>query len=142
MVAAVLKFGGSLTPSDPQKNAVVIIGQPRYLSKINFSDVKMKLEPRVNEEVMYIDDTLQQLNWHNLEEEFEDTKEVIRIRISKNRQHNGQKKKDKRRKNDLQDITHKTKDQVTQTSLKTGDELRCSGRISSSFSTNGTCRVI
>jgi hypothetical protein len=60
MVAAVLKFGGSLTPSDPQKNAVVIIGQPRYLSKINFSDVKMKLEPRVNEEVMYIDDTLQQ----------------------------------------------------------------------------------
>ena len=62
MVAAVLKFGGSLTPSDPQKNAVVIIGQPRYLSKINFSDVKMKLEPRVNEEVMYIDDTLQQLN--------------------------------------------------------------------------------
>jgi hypothetical protein len=47
MVAAVLKFGGSLTPSDPQKNAVVIIGQPRYLSKINFSDVKMKLEPRV-----------------------------------------------------------------------------------------------
>jgi hypothetical protein len=102
----------------------------------------MKLEPRVNEEVMYIDDTLQQLNWHNLEEEFEDTKEVIRMRISKNRQHNGQKKKDKRRNNDLQDITHKTKDQVTQTSLKTGDELRCSGRISSSFSTNGTCRVI
>ena len=142
MVAAVLKFGRSLTQSDPQKNAVVIIGQPRYLSKINFSDVKMKLEPRVNEEVMYIDDTLQQLNWHNLEEEFEDTKEVIRMRISKNRQHNGQKKKDKRRNNDLQDITHKTKDQVTQTSLKTGDELRCSGRISSSFSTNGTCRVI
>jgi hypothetical protein len=26
-----------------------------------------------------------------LQEEFEDTKEVIRIRISKNRQHNGQK---------------------------------------------------
>ena len=50
MVAAVLKFGRSLTQSDPQKNAVVIIGQPRYLSKINFSDVKMKLEPRVNEE--------------------------------------------------------------------------------------------
>ncbi len=28
-----------------------------------------------------------------MQEEFEDTKEVIRIRISKNRQHNGQKKK-------------------------------------------------
>ena len=37
------------------------------------------------------------------EEEFEDTKGVIRIRISKkNRQHNGQKKKDKRTNNDLQ----------------------------------------
>jgi hypothetical protein len=29
------------------------------------------------------------------QEEFEDTKGVIRIRISKDRQHNGQKKKDK-----------------------------------------------
>jgi hypothetical protein len=39
------------------------------------------------------------------EEEFEDTKGVIRIRISKkNRQHNGQKKKYKRTNNDLQNI--------------------------------------
>ena len=37
-------------------------------------------------------------------EEFEDTKEVIRIRISKNRQHNGHKKKYKRSNNDLQNI--------------------------------------
>ena len=45
--------------------------------------------------------------------DFEDTKEVIRIRISKkNRQHNGWKKKDKRTNNDLQNITHKTKDRV------------------------------
>jgi len=37
-----------------------------------------------------------------LKEEFEDTKRVIRVRISrKNRQHNGQKKKDKRTNNDL-----------------------------------------
>ena len=37
------------------------------------------------------------------EEEFEDTKGVIRIRISKkDRQHNGQKKKDKKTNNDLQ----------------------------------------
>ena len=34
-------------------------------------------------------------------EEFEDTKGVIRIRKSKNRQHNGQKKKDKKTNNDL-----------------------------------------
>ena len=34
-------------------------------------------------------------------EEFEDNKEVIRIRISKNRQHNGHKNKYKRSNNDL-----------------------------------------
>ena len=37
-------------------------------------------------------------------EEFEDTKGVIRIRKSKDRQHNGQKKKDKMTNNDLQNI--------------------------------------
>jgi hypothetical protein len=41
---------------------------------------------------------------------FEDTKEVIRICISKkNRQHNGQKKKDKRTNNDLQNMHIKLK---------------------------------
>jgi len=65
-------------------------------------------------------------------EEFEDTKGVIRILNSKNRQHNCQKKKYKRTNKDLQGITHKTKDRVTRTPLKTGIELRCSGRVSSS----------
>jgi hypothetical protein len=37
--------------------------------------------------------------------------------------------------------THKTKDQVTRTPLKTGSELRCSGRVSSSCSTSGTRHV-
>jgi hypothetical protein len=37
--------------------------------------------------------------------------------------------------------THKTKYRVTRTPLKTGGELRCSGRVSSSCSTNGTHRV-
>jgi hypothetical protein len=32
--------------------------------------------------------------------------------------------------------THKTKVRVTRTTLKTGDELRCSGRVSSSCSTS------
>jgi len=42
--------------------------------------------------------------------EFEDTKGVIRIRISKkNRQHNGQKKKYKMTNNDLQNIHIKLK---------------------------------
>jgi hypothetical protein len=43
------------------------------------------------------------------EEEFEDTKAVIRIcKLKNDRQHNGQKKKDKRTNNDLHNITHKT----------------------------------
>jgi hypothetical protein len=61
----------------------------------------------------------------------------------KNRQHNGQKteeqttqwpkekvQKDKQR--------SKTKDRVTRIPLKTGGELKCSGRVSSSCSTSGT----
>jgi hypothetical protein len=66
----------------------------------------------------------------NHEEEFEDTKGVIRIRkLKQDRQHNGQKKKVKQRSTKH---THKTKDRVTQTPLKTGGELRCSRRVSSS----------
>ena len=37
--------------------------------------------------------------------------------------------------------THKTKDWVTRTPLKTVGELRCSGRVSSSYSTSDTRRV-
>ena len=37
--------------------------------------------------------------------------------------------------------THKTKDRVTRTSLKTDGELRCSGKVSSSCSTSDTLRV-
>jgi hypothetical protein len=66
-------------------------------------------------------------------------KGAIRIRISKkNRQYNGQKKKYKQRSTKH---TYKIKDRVTRTPLKTGDEFRCSGRVSSSCSTSGTHRV-
>jgi hypothetical protein len=60
------------------------------------------------------------------EEEFEDTKEVIKIHKSKkNRQHNGQRKKnDKRTNNDFKTYTR--------TPLKTGGKLRYSGRANSS----------
>jgi hypothetical protein len=57
-----------------------------------------------------------------MQEEFEDTKGVIRICISKkNGQHNDQKeKKYKRTNNDLQTKhTHKAKDRITLTPLKT-----------------------
>ena len=59
-----------------------------------------------------------------IEEELEDIKGVIRIRISrKNRQHNGQRKKVQKDKQRSTKHTHKTKDRVTQTPLKTGGEL-------------------
>jgi hypothetical protein len=51
------------------------------------------------------------MSWKvDTEQEFEDTKEVIRNRISKkNRQQNGQEKKYKRTNNDLQNIHIKLK---------------------------------
>jgi len=58
----------------------------------------------------------------SIQEEFEDTKGVIRIRKSKrDRQHNGQKKKNKRTNNNLQNITQKINDRATepQKDLKT-----------------------
>ena len=63
-------------------------------------------------------------SWQEIEK-FDNTKRVIRIRKSKkSRQHNGQKKKDKRtNKDDLQ------------------GKLRCTGRVSNSCSTSGTRRV-
>ena len=75
------------------------------------------------------------------EEEFEDTKGVIRIRKSKDREHNRQTKRDRRTNNDLQNTTHKTKDRVTRTPLNTGCEIGCSGRVSSSCSSSDTRRV-
>jgi hypothetical protein len=61
--------------------------------------------------------TIKYLPW----EEFEDTKGVIRIHKSKNRQHNGQNKKNKRTNNDLQSTTHyhKTKLMCWQSSKQT-----------------------
>ena len=47
-------------------------------------------------------------------------------------------KKDKQQSTKL---THKAKDRVTRTSLKTGCELGCSGRVITFCSTSGTRRV-
>ena len=53
-----------------------------------------------------------------MKEELEDTKGVIRIRISKeSRQHNGQMKKNKRTNTDLQNIHIKLKMDVTNTEV-------------------------
>ena len=68
---------------------------------------------------------------------------VIRIRISqKDKQNNGQKKRDKRTNNNLQNTTQKTKDRAARTPIKSVGDLRCSGRESSSCSNTGTRRVI
>jgi hypothetical protein len=75
------------------------------------------------------------------EEEFEDTKgqpeSVYRRRtdntMTKRKCTKGQKRSTKH--------TYKTKDRVTRTPLKTGSELRCYGRVSSSCSTSGTRHV-
>jgi hypothetical protein len=78
----------------------------------------------------------------SLQEEFEDTKGAIRIGISKkNRQHNGQKKKNNKTKKDLQNTTQKTTDRATRTQSKIGSERRCPGRVSSFCCASGTRHV-
>jgi hypothetical protein len=65
-----------------------------------------------------------------LEEEFQEYKRVIRISKSKkSRQHNGQNKK--KTHDNPQNTTQKTEDRATRTPLRTGVELRCSGRVGS-----------
>ena len=83
--------------------------------------------PRYNDPTWRTDNTMDK-----------DTKAVMRIRKSKDRQYNGQKKRDEQRSTKH---THKTKDRVTRTPSKTESELRCSARVSSSCSTSGTRRV-
>ena len=78
---------------------------------------------------------------HNFQEKIEDTTGVSRIRKSKKDRRYGQNEKDKRTNNNLQNTTEKTKDRVTQTSLKTGCEFMCSGRLNISCSTSGTRHV-
>ena len=76
-----------------------------------------------------------------LKKEFDDTTGVIRIRESKDRKPNGQKKKGQKDKQRSARHTYKTNDRVAQTPLKIPGELRCSGRVSSSCSISGIRRV-
>ena len=76
-----------------------------------------------------------------VKKEFEDIKRVIRLRKLKDRQYNGQKENRQKDKQRSKKHTHKTKDRVTRTPLKTRGELRCSGRISSFCSTSGIRHV-
>jgi hypothetical protein len=76
-----------------------------------------------------------------VEEEFEDTTGVVRIRKSKQKTTQWPKEKGQKNKQRFTKHTHKTKDRVTRTPLKIGVELKWSRRTSSSCSTSGTCRV-
>jgi hypothetical protein len=84
------------------------------------------------------------------QEEFVNTKWVIRIRYSANTidkrrrpKERGRKKEDERTNNvnDLQNITQKTKDRATRTPLRTGGYAGALKRVSSSCSTSGICSV-
>ncbi|KAL3287193.1 hypothetical protein HHI36_001670 [Cryptolaemus montrouzieri] len=49
MVSLVFQTG--LSPTDPQKNPVLIIGQIKHLTKIKYEHVKCKLQPVVSEDI-------------------------------------------------------------------------------------------
>ena len=72
-------------------------------------------------------------------EEFEDTK-VVNQNPYMEYKHTTQwiKEKVQKDKHRSSKHTHKTKDRVKRTPLKSGDDLRCSGRVSSSCPTIGT----
>ena len=72
-----------------------------------------------------------------MEEEFEDTKEAIRIVCRRRTDNTMAKRKVQKDKQRSAKYTYKTKDRVT----RTGDELRSSGRVSSSCSTSDTRHV-
>ncbi|XP_050294719.1 probable aminopeptidase NPEPL1 [Anthonomus grandis grandis] len=47
---AKLVFRSGLSKTDPQLNPVLIVGQLKHLNQLRFTDIRAKLEPRVNEE--------------------------------------------------------------------------------------------
>ena len=62
----------------------------------------------------------------------------VRSRKSEDRQYNGQKKKDKRTNNNIQNIIKYTKNRATRIPLKLGGELRYSRTVRSFCSTSAT----
>jgi hypothetical protein len=75
------------------------------------------------------------------QEEFGGTKGVIRIRKSKDKKTQWPKEKGQKDKQRSTKHTHKTEDRVTRTPLRTGGELWCYGKVSSTSCTSDTRRV-
>ena len=48
---ATLKYSVGLTPSDPDTQPVIILGQIRHLARVSWDTIKVKLEPQVTEAV-------------------------------------------------------------------------------------------
>ena len=76
-----------------------------------------------------------------LSEKLEDKKWIIRSRKPKDRQYSGQKKNNKEKTRVYKTLHKKINDRTTRTPLKSFSEPMCSGRVSSSCSTNETRRV-
>ena len=49
-----LLFSNHLAISDPSQHPILIVGQTKNLAKLSYDVVKVKLEPRVSEEVSEI----------------------------------------------------------------------------------------
>ena len=49
-----LVFSSTLTPCDPAKHPVLIVGQLKNLLQLGYERVKVKLQPRVSKEVRFI----------------------------------------------------------------------------------------
>jgi hypothetical protein len=77
----------------------------------------------------------------SLYEKIENTKELIRSRISNNRQYRGQNKTDNRTNNHLQNIAQKTKERARRASLKTMSEHKSSRRVIISCKTCNIHRI-
>lgn len=46
-----ITFSNALRKTDPQQNPVLIIGQVKHLTQLKYEQIKIKLEPRVSEEI-------------------------------------------------------------------------------------------
>ena len=46
-----LVFSNTLTPCDPEKHPVLIVGQVKNLLQLGYERIKVKLQPRVSKEV-------------------------------------------------------------------------------------------
>ena len=115
-----------------------VLGSLLFLDYINH----MPETTTLSETKLFADDSL---IYHTINNQADSDSLQKDLRRVSRCQRDNQKRTDntmaKRKSTKGQTTINKTKDRVTRTTLKTGSELRCSGRVSSSFSTSDTHRV-